>query len=79
VDAVKALANQLKLQLAQAPQKTPADENYRKAQSEIQTLESEIKSGDAQKAETAFATASQTLKTLQTQSAQSSRSLDAYG
>ena len=81
VDAVKASANQLKMQVDQAPHTLPPDENYRKARSQIQSLDQQIKSDDAKKAETALSTAKAAVTQLQTQkpaSTQFTRGLDAY-
>jgi hypothetical protein len=69
VDAVKASATQLKLQVDQAPKSAdaPASDSYRKAQSQIQSLDTAVKQGDAQKAETALATAKSAVQQFQTQ------------
>jgi len=80
VDAVKASANQLKMQVDQTP-RTPGDQTYRKAQSQLQALDSDIKSGNAQKAETTLSTAKSTVQQLQTQSNTATkfqRGLNAY-
>jgi hypothetical protein len=81
VDAVKALASQLKMQLAQAPQSIPASESYRKAQGRLEALEKEIRTGDAQKAETALSNATIAVEQLQSQAttpAESGSGLDTY-
>ncbi len=80
VDAVKATANQLKMQLDQAPRSTPASDALRKAQSEIQSLDSQIRSGDAKKAETALTDAKSAVTQVQRQSppGKFQRGLDAY-
>ena len=83
VDAVKASANQLKMRVDQAPHTTPADTAYRKAQSQIQSLDQTVKAGDAQKAETALSTAKSTVNELQTQDTSANtttfkRGLDVY-
>jgi len=81
VDAVKASANQLKMQLAQAPHSVPEDDGYRKAQDQLQALDAQIRNGDAQKAETALSSATAAVKELQTQNPgpKFQRGLDAYG
>ena len=67
VDAVKASANQLKMQVDQAPHAMPADGNYRKAQSEVQAVDQQVKSGDAKRAETALSSAKAAVNELQAQ------------
>jgi uncharacterized coiled-coil DUF342 family protein len=82
VDAVKATANQLQMQLDQTPRTTPASDALRKAQGEIQSLNSQIKSGDARKAETALSSAKSAVNELQTQAPapkKLQRGLDMYG
>ena len=80
VDAVKAMASQLKMQVAQAPHTTPPDKNVQKAQSQLDSLDIEVKKGDAQKAEIALSTARSAVTELQTQRPKSSsaRGLDVY-
>jgi hypothetical protein len=68
IDAVKAVANQLKMQLAQAPDKLPESASHRRAQSQIQALDQEIRKGDAQKAETALSTAASAVQQVDVQS-----------
>lgn len=67
VDAVKARATQLKMQLDQAPRTEPENDTLRKAQSQVQALDTQVKAGDAKKAETALATAASAVQQLQTQ------------
>jgi hypothetical protein len=81
IDAVKAAANQLQRQIALAPQKSPESESYRKAQGQLQSLQAQIKTGQAQSAETALSTATSAVKSLQTTGTSSSADqhvLDAY-
>jgi hypothetical protein len=79
VDAVKAMANQLKLQAYQAPRTTPQSSAYLKAQNQIQALDQQIKTGNAQSAENALSTATTAVKELQTQDSDGGyASLDAY-
>ena len=86
VDAVKAQATQMKLQsstLLPAGQAGQADETSRKVKSDFQTLDTQIKTGDAKKAELALAAAKKDLAEEQTQppsrrNSQNSGSLDAY-
>jgi hypothetical protein len=83
VDLVKATANQLKMQVEQAPHTVPESDPYRKAQNQIDSLEQSIKGGDAKKAETALSTAKSAVQELQTQSQPASSSaycghLDVY-
>jgi hypothetical protein len=85
VDAVKALANQLKTQYVAPPTQVPADDKSRKVQSDLQTLDNQIKTGDAKKAEAALAVARKDLTLTQNETAHSSpagikygRRLDAY-
>jgi hypothetical protein len=54
VDFVKALASQLKLQVAQAPHSIPADDAQRKLESKIDAVDQAVQSGDPQKAELAY-------------------------
>ena len=58
VDEAKAKSMQLQMQLDQTPHSTPESDSYRRALSQIQALNNAVKGGDAQKAETALATAS---------------------
>jgi len=81
IDAVKARAAQLEMWVTQAAHTKAAKDTYHKAQSEIQALNSAIKSGDARKAETALSSVSSTVRQLQSQAAPadaSGRRLDAY-
>jgi hypothetical protein len=65
IDAVKASANQLKAQAALTPPSAQKTDSYRKAQSQIQSLDQEIKTGDAQKAETDLSSTASAVKALQ--------------
>ena len=81
VDAAKAAEERLKMQLAQAPQSVPESGSYRKAQSQLQALDQDIKTGDAQKAETALSSATNAVNQLDSQnnsSTGSQRGLDVY-
>jgi len=81
VDAVKASANHLKMQIDQTPHSVPESDSYRKAQNQIQALATVVQQDDAQKAETALSMLKSTVNTLQTQSAapvNPARGLDAY-
>lgn len=80
IDAIKATANQLKMQATQVPHSTPETSGYKKMQTQIQDLDQQIKSGDPQKAETALASAVSTVRQLQTQKPSSQRQtgLDVY-
>jgi hypothetical protein len=69
VDAVKASANQLKLQLAQ--QRTRLDDSAtRSATQELLTVDAQIKTGDANKAELALANAKLALTNSKAQGSQ---------
>lgn len=83
VDAVKASATQLKMQVDQVPHRVPMSDPLRKAQAEIQSLDTQVKNGDARKAEAALSTAQSAVKMLQTQapaaaSLRFQRGVDAY-
>ncbi len=82
VDFVKALASQLKLQVAQAPHSIPADDAQRKLQSKLDQVDQAVKSGDPQKAEQALfnlqGAVSASLTTVASPPAASSKSVDAY-
>lgn len=65
VDAVKAMAAQLRMQAAQAPHTVPADDNYRQVQTKLASLDTEVKNGDARKAEAALSTAKNAVSDLQ--------------
>lgn len=85
VDAVKAQATQLKLQSAGDPATTSADTpGARKVKADLQNLDSQIKTNDAQKAEQALSTAKKDLANAQTAaptpstSGQNFRSFSAY-
>jgi hypothetical protein len=67
IDAVKAMSKQLQMQVDQAPHSTPESESYRKAQSQVQALDSQIKTGNAQQAETALSTATTAVMQLDAQ------------
>lgn len=54
MDFVKALASQLKLQVAQTPHSIPADDAQRKLESKIDAVDQAVQSGDPQKAELAY-------------------------
>lgn len=74
VDAVKAMASQLKMQAGQVPHTDPADDRYRQVQGKLATLDTDIKKGDAKKAEAALSSAKNALKQAQTQPATASGS-----
>ena len=76
VDAVKAMAAQLRMQAAQLPHQQPADAAYRKAQGQLDTLDTQVKKGDARQAETALSSAKNFLSQVQTLPANGG--LDAY-
>ena len=81
VDAVKAMATQLRMQATQVPHQMPEDTAYRKVQTKLDALDVEVKKGDAQKAETALSTAKNMVNQISaaaTGSSSSSRSFDAY-
>ena len=67
VDAVKAMAEQLEMQVAKAPYSVPENDSYRNAQEQIQDLDQEVNNGNAQNAETALVTATTAVTKLQTQ------------
>jgi hypothetical protein len=69
VDAVKSMASQLKMQAAQIPHSNPTDDNYRKVQAKLETVDTAVKKNDARQAENALSTAKSALNQLQTQSA----------
>ena len=64
VDAVKASANQLKAKFAQHAASDAADPTLRSAGQELQTLDSQLKSGDANKAELALSAAKSSIDRL---------------
>jgi len=66
VDAVKTSVTQLKMQVDQVPHRVPTSDTLRKAQAEIQSLEAQVKNGDARKAEVALSTAKSAVQELQT-------------
>jgi hypothetical protein len=81
VDEAKARSMQLQMQLDQTPHSTPESDSYRRALSQIQALNNAVKGGDAQKAETALATASTAVMQVKTQNpvaAGSTGGLDVY-
>ena len=78
IDAVKATSHQLEMQVEGAPRKIGESESYRKAQNRIEALKSEIKAGDARKAELALSTASSAVQQLRQTSSETSRHLDTY-
>ena len=88
VDAVKAAATLLKLQSNVAGSSTTAPSSQgsdadRKVQSDLQALDGVIRSGDAQKAELALATAKKDVDAAETDAPQKSarhdfQTLDAY-
>jgi hypothetical protein len=87
VDAVKAAANRIEI-LSSATNSnpapaTPANDSARKVKSDLQTLDRQVKSGDANAAEIALAVAKKDLETAQTAVQPQSpgrdpRSLDVY-
>jgi hypothetical protein len=64
VDAVKASANQLKVKFAQHPAGDPADSTLRSARQELQALDGQLQSGDANKAELALSAAKLSIEKL---------------
>jgi hypothetical protein len=81
VDAVKSRAAQLQMQLAQMHRTQPSDPVVQKAQSQVQTVDAAVKKDDAQKAETALATATVAVRQAQTNSPSQSdvwRGLNVY-
>jgi hypothetical protein len=82
VDFVKALASQLKVQVAQAPHSIPADDAQRKLQSKLDAVDQAVKSGDPQKAEQALSelqsVVSSSQNTGSSQTTTSSKGVDAY-
>ena len=69
VDAVKSMASQLKMQAAQLPHSNPTDDNYRKIQAKLDSVDTAVKKNDARQAENALSTAKSALNQLQTQPA----------
>jgi hypothetical protein len=67
VDAVKAMYNQLQMRLNTTPHTTPEDPAYRKAQAQLQALDTVVRAGNAPQAETALTTASTAVQQLQIQ------------
>jgi len=65
VDAVKASANQLKMQLAQVKVDDAHKFKTQAASEQVQTLDMQIKSGDANKAELALSAAKSAVQVLQ--------------
>jgi hypothetical protein len=63
------MASQLKMQAAQLPHSHPADDNYRKVQSKLDSVDTAVKKNDARQAENALSTAKGALNQVQTQSA----------
>ena len=87
VDAVKAAATLLKLQSSAAAPSASASSaqgsDARKVNSDLQTLDGVVKTGDAQKAELALAATKKDVEAAETAPAQkfpgqNSRTLDAY-
>lgn len=77
VDAVKASANQLKMQLASGKVNDARKPQEQSASEKLQSLDAQIKSGDANKAELALSSAKQAVEQLQyTQSVQATSSSD---
>jgi len=66
VDAVKALATQLKLQYAAPPATAPADSPAHKVQSDLLAVDQQVKADDAKKAELALAVAKNDVTAAQT-------------
>jgi hypothetical protein len=65
VDAIKASANQLKMQLAQHKPQGAETSDLRTASQQLQSLEVQIKMGDATKAELALSAAKSSIDRLQ--------------
>ena len=65
VDLVKAQAGQLKIQAAAASATGPAAPAVRKVKTDLQTLDTQIKTGDAKKAEQALATTERDVQAAQ--------------
>jgi hypothetical protein len=81
IDAVKAAARQLQMQLDQEPRSNPESDGVRKARTELDALQAQIKNGKAQPAETALSTATDAVQQAQTQPApppRGRRGVDAY-
>ncbi len=74
VDAVKASANQLKIQFAQTQRTGEPNDKQRKLDGELQSLDAEIKTGDAKKAEQALAAVRSAADNLQSASENASPS-----
>jgi hypothetical protein len=68
VDLVKAQAGQLKIQAAATSASGPAAPAVRKVKTDLQTLDTQIKTGDAKKAELALATTERDVQAAQTAS-----------
>lgn len=64
IDAVKASANQLKLKLAQHAAADSNDPRFRSASQQVQSLDGQLKSGDANKAELALSAARSSIERL---------------
>lgn len=64
IDAVKASANQLKLKLARHAAADNTDPMWRSATQQVQSLDGQLKSGDASKAELALSAAKSSIERL---------------
>lgn len=83
VDAVKMQATQLKLQSDRPRRVGPADDSSRKVKADLETLDGQIKAGDAKKAELALAETKRDISDAKTAprsttTDQRSQLLDAY-
>ena len=67
VDAVKASANQLRIQLAQLARIDGANDKSRAVRSELETLDGQVRTGDAKKAESALSAARSAINNLQSE------------
>ncbi len=68
LDAVKARAAQLRMQLDQMPRRTPEDSNQKKAQNQVDSLENAVKKGKADTAETALSSAAAVMQEVHSES-----------
>ena len=69
VDAVKARAAQLRMELDQVPRRAPEDDKLKAAKTQVESLENAVKKGDAATAERALSTATPVVQAVQTESA----------
>ena len=65
IDSVKATANQLKIQLAQANSANAPDPKTQSANGQLQSLDAQIRTGNADKAELALSSARTAIEQLQ--------------